>query len=376
MTRDDAYRAVQRNAMTTWESRRPFLDVLREDPDVVGALGDERLAACFDLSGALANVDRIFAALDDLAPLPGPTGTDRRCREQALASPPLQRQGARALRGRPRPHARRGVRPRLGVRRRAPRPHPRQGAGPHRAVDVLVRADRAPRARNHLVSSDPTDFPETAGPDIAGRAMLVQAARPVRLECVARGYLFGAAWSDYQETGTVRGPPAPGRAPPGRAAPGADLHAHHQGRRAATTSRSPTPTPPSWSAPTASRSSATSRSPIYRFGAELARAERGLILADTKLEFGDGRRPTRRDRRDDDARLVALLERRRPRRRDVAAVVRQAVRARPLPLDRVEHGAAGAAHAGVGDRGHAGALRGGLRAGERHSFDTWYGDDE
>ena len=34
MTRDDAYRAVQRNAMTTWESRRPFLDVLREDPDV------------------------------------------------------------------------------------------------------------------------------------------------------------------------------------------------------------------------------------------------------------------------------------------------------------------------------------------------------
>ncbi len=60
-------------------------------------------------------------------------------------------------------------------------------------------------APNHLVSSDPTDFPETAGPEVAGRAMLVRAARPVRLECVARGYLFGAAWSDYQETGTVMG---------------------------------------------------------------------------------------------------------------------------------------------------------------------------
>ena len=60
-------------------------------------------------------------------------------------------------------------------------------------------------APNHLVSSDPTDFPETAGPEVAGRAMLVQAARPVRLECVARGYLFGSAWSDYQETGTVMG---------------------------------------------------------------------------------------------------------------------------------------------------------------------------
>ncbi len=34
---------------------------------------------------------------------------------------------------------------------------------------------------NHLVSSDPTDFPETAGPEVAGRAMLVQAAQPVRL---------------------------------------------------------------------------------------------------------------------------------------------------------------------------------------------------
>ena len=51
-------------------------------------------------------------------------------------------------------------------------------------------------APNHLVSSDPTDFPETAGAEVAGRAMLVRAARPVRLECVARGYLFGAAWSD------------------------------------------------------------------------------------------------------------------------------------------------------------------------------------
>jgi adenylosuccinate lyase len=71
MTRDDAYRAVQRNAMTTWESRRPFLDVLREDPDVVGALGDERLAACFDLTAALANIDRVFTALDALPTVAG-----------------------------------------------------------------------------------------------------------------------------------------------------------------------------------------------------------------------------------------------------------------------------------------------------------------
>jgi hypothetical protein len=55
--------------MTTWESRRPFLDVLRDDAEVVDALGDERLAACFDLTAALANIDRVFAALDELEPV-------------------------------------------------------------------------------------------------------------------------------------------------------------------------------------------------------------------------------------------------------------------------------------------------------------------
>ena len=58
--------------------------------------------------------------------------------------------------------------------------------------------------RNHVISSDPTDFPETAG-NVDGRAMMVCATRPVRLECVVRGYLFGAAWKEYTERGTVGG---------------------------------------------------------------------------------------------------------------------------------------------------------------------------
>jgi phosphoribosylaminoimidazole-succinocarboxamide synthase len=58
---------------------------------------------------------------------------------------------------------------------------------------------------NHVVSADPTDLPETAGAELAGRAMLVRATRPVRLECIARGYLFGSAWSEYAERGTVCG---------------------------------------------------------------------------------------------------------------------------------------------------------------------------
>jgi adenylosuccinate lyase len=65
LSRDDAYRIVQRNATRTWEERRPFLDVLREDPDITRALGDEQLAACFDLKRAIGNTGRIFAALED-----------------------------------------------------------------------------------------------------------------------------------------------------------------------------------------------------------------------------------------------------------------------------------------------------------------------
>ena len=63
MTRDDAYRLAQRNAMRTWDERRPFLDVLREDGEVTAVLDDDRLAACFDLEHALANAGRAVDAL-------------------------------------------------------------------------------------------------------------------------------------------------------------------------------------------------------------------------------------------------------------------------------------------------------------------------
>ena len=50
-------------------------------------------------------------------------------------------------------------------------------------------------ARNHLVSSDPTDFPETAGPEVAGRAMLVRAAQPV-LSMKSRTYCLSKDGGD------------------------------------------------------------------------------------------------------------------------------------------------------------------------------------
>ena len=64
-SRDDAYRAVQRDATRAWDEQRPLLDVPRQDATVRDALGEERLAACFDLNRRSAHAGRAVDALAD-----------------------------------------------------------------------------------------------------------------------------------------------------------------------------------------------------------------------------------------------------------------------------------------------------------------------
>ena len=144
----------------------------------------------------------------------------------------------------------------------------------------------APIAPNHLLSADPAALPPGAGDAIRGRAMLVRAAEPVRLECIARGYLFGSAWDEYDAAGTVCGR---------RLAPGL--------RRA---ERLPEPifTTTTKAEPGAGHDEPLSDAAaadlvgaavfercrdlalaVYRHAAAHAEAH-GLLLADTKLEFG------------------------------------------------------------------------------------------
>ena len=61
---------------------------------------------------------------------------------------------------------------------------------------------------NHLVSIDPADFPEEFAEYrdyLAGRAMLVKKARTIPIECIVRGYLTGSGKKTYDENGTVCG---------------------------------------------------------------------------------------------------------------------------------------------------------------------------
>jgi phosphoribosylaminoimidazole-succinocarboxamide synthase len=59
---------------------------------------------------------------------------------------------------------------------------------------------------NHLVTTDPHRYPQACSPYLdvlAGRSMLVQKAQPLPVECVVRGYLAGSAWEDYRRTGQI-----------------------------------------------------------------------------------------------------------------------------------------------------------------------------
>jgi phosphoribosylaminoimidazole-succinocarboxamide synthase len=61
---------------------------------------------------------------------------------------------------------------------------------------------------NHLISTTPEEYPAACAPHaevLRGRSMLVRRTDPIPVECVARGYLAGSGWVDYQRSGAVCG---------------------------------------------------------------------------------------------------------------------------------------------------------------------------
>ncbi|HEX3219365.1 MAG TPA: phosphoribosylaminoimidazolesuccinocarboxamide synthase [Candidatus Limnocylindria bacterium] len=142
----------------------------------------------------------------------------------------------------------------------------------------------------HFISADPAQLPQAAtGPELDGRVMLVRRAQRIDAECVVRGYIAGSGWAEYQRSGSVVG------------------HALPEGLREADQLPEPIFTPSTKAevghdenitrqqlagmvgAELASELEERSLA-LYRAGAERA-ARAGLILADTKFEFGwiDGR---------------------------------------------------------------------------------------
>jgi phosphoribosylaminoimidazole-succinocarboxamide synthase len=140
---------------------------------------------------------------------------------------------------------------------------------------------------NHMISTAPDDYPPEAkqhADELRGRSMLVREAEPVLIECVARGYITGSGWKEYKESGTVCGItlpkglveseqlPEPIFTPATKADTGHDENISFE--RAADVA--------GLELMTALRHFTLE---LYSFAAEHAR-ERGIIIADTKFEFG------------------------------------------------------------------------------------------
>jgi len=140
---------------------------------------------------------------------------------------------------------------------------------------------------NHLVSGMVPDLPATLRDrrgELAGRFMIVRKAKRIDFECVVRGYLAGSAWKEYQDSRTLAGeemPPGlreserlayPTFSPATKAASGHDENItfaqlkKELGDELATKLRD-------------------ASMELYKFASTLAE-RRGLILADTKFEFG------------------------------------------------------------------------------------------
>jgi phosphoribosylaminoimidazole-succinocarboxamide synthase len=151
-----------------------------------------------------------------------------------------------------------------------------------------------PVVDHHLISIEAADFPVASAEEramFAGRSMLVKRAEPLPIECVARGYLSGSGWKDYLSTGQVCGIrlpaglresdrlPEPIFTPATKAQTGHDINISEA--EAATLVD-----------PAVLARARDLTIFLYSEGAAYAES-RGIIVADTKFEFGllpdDGR---------------------------------------------------------------------------------------
>ncbi len=143
---------------------------------------------------------------------------------------------------------------------------------------------------NHFVTASAPEIidrlPALAGleEELRGRAMLVRRTTPVPFECVVRGYLSGSAWKEYREHGTLAGEPLPpglvesSRLEPPLFSPATKAESGHDENVTVDTMAA------SLGAELTGRLRAASFA-VYSAGRGYA-ATRGIIIADTKFEFG------------------------------------------------------------------------------------------
>ncbi|CAK7038257.1 MAG: Phosphoribosylaminoimidazole-succinocarboxamide synthase [Desulfovibrio sp.] len=141
---------------------------------------------------------------------------------------------------------------------------------------------------NHLLESDVNRFPEALAPwkdELEGRAVLARKADPLPVECIVRGYITGSGWNDYQASGSLCGYALPpglqesDKLEPAIFTPStkAELGQHDENLSVAQAAR--------LLGNDMARQVEQTALALYEAGRAYA-ASRGIIVADTKFEFG------------------------------------------------------------------------------------------
>jgi phosphoribosylaminoimidazole-succinocarboxamide synthase len=127
-------------------------------------------------------------------------------------------------------------------------------------------------------------LPDGLSPEMARQAMVVKRAQRIDIECIVRGYLAGSAWAEYRRKGTVWGRRMPGSLLEGQALPEPMFTPTTKAETGHDQAMAREQVADMVGVDLARRLEDASLS-VYRFAHEYAR-ERGIILVDTKMEFG------------------------------------------------------------------------------------------
>jgi phosphoribosylaminoimidazole-succinocarboxamide synthase len=141
---------------------------------------------------------------------------------------------------------------------------------------------------NHLISCDVDDFDLPAGVDrslLEGRSMLVRKTNVVPIECVVRGYLSGSGWAEYQKNGAVCGIELPSGLTESDKLPGAIFTPATKAEQGEHDENISYDRMCEQVGPELSKQLSQRAVDLYTRGADYARG-RGIIIADTKFEFG------------------------------------------------------------------------------------------
>ena len=143
---------------------------------------------------------------------------------------------------------------------------------------------------NHLIClADAPAAAEYTGslavpPEVAQQAMVVHRAERIDIECIVRGYITGSAWGEYRRQGTVSGQPMPAGLQEGQPFPEPLFTPTTKADEGHDENMSPQQVEDLVGAEMAARLEAASKQ-VYAYARDYAQ-ERGIILADTKMEFG------------------------------------------------------------------------------------------